>query len=119
LRQLRRHLLAQESGNPLRIGREHGLARNRVIERHQDLLAAKHQVGGVFGLTDAPVVALDEHVKHGTQPLCVAVQSSVQHIGTEGIGQNLRALQVGDAKEGVSACAYSMPSRLSVTPKAL
>jgi len=43
----------------------------------------------------------------------------VQHIGTEGIGQNLRALQVGDAKEGVSACAYSMPSRLSVTPKAL
>jgi len=73
LGQLWRHRLAQKSSDPISIGSEDGLARDRVVEWHQNLLAAKHQVGGVFGLTDAPVIIVSEHVKNGAQPLRIAI----------------------------------------------
>ena len=41
LRQLRRDLLAQEGPHPRRVGVQHRLARDRVVQRHQNLVAAK------------------------------------------------------------------------------
>lgn len=98
---LRCDLLAQEPCNALSLGGEHRLARDRVVQWYQDVLAAKHQVGGVFGLAQAPVVGLPEYVEHRTQPLGVAVQSAVQRLGVEPVGQCLRPLEVGHTQEGV------------------
>ena len=97
-----RDLLAQEARHARRIGGQHRLARDRVVQRHEDVLAAKHQVGGVFGLADAPVpVVLGEHIGHRAQPVRVAREAPVQSFGVEGVGQRLRASQVGHAQEGV------------------
>ena len=43
----------------------------------------------------------DEHVGHRTQPVRAAPQTVMQLLGVEAVGQGLRALQVGEAQEGV------------------
>ena len=101
LRQLRGDFLAQEGGHPRRVGGQHRPTRQRVVQRHQSMLAAKHQVGGVFHLADAPVIALLEYVKYRAQPLRIAIKAAMQHIGTEGVGERLRAWQVGHSQESI------------------
>ncbi len=54
-----------------------------------------------FVQANAPVVALPKHIEHGAQPLGINVQTLVQHVGTDGIGQGLGAGRVVDAQEGV------------------
>jgi len=65
--------------------------------RTQNVAAAKHQVGGVLGLANAPVpVGLIEHIGHRAQPVRVALEALVQHSRAEGVGQSLRAFVVYD-----------------------
>ena len=56
--QLRRDLFAQKARNPLCVRRQYRLPRNGVINRHQNLLAAKHQIGRVFDLSQTPGINL-------------------------------------------------------------
>jgi hypothetical protein len=66
------------------------------------LLASKHQVGGVFGLADAPVpIFLGEHIGNRAQPVSVAGEASVELFGIEGVGRRLSSSNVGYAQEGV------------------
>jgi len=58
LRQPRRNLLAQKAGHARRIGRQHRLVAQAVIQGRQDSRALEHQVSGVLDLTNAPVVGL-------------------------------------------------------------
>ncbi len=101
LRQLRRDLLAQEAGYFPGVRGQHRLTRQHVVQRHQRLLAAEHQVSGILGLPQAPVVGLAEHVEHRAQPLRVAVQPLMQHIGAQRVGYGLCTVHIGNAQKGV------------------
>jgi len=78
-----------------------GLARDRVIPRRQNLLAAKRQVGRVVDLAKAPVIDLSEYLGHWAELRRIAIQSPMQNIGTEGVSQLLRPFHIGNLQEGV------------------
>ena len=67
LGQLRGDLLAQKARYLGRIGGQHRLAADAVIQRGQYLSAFEHQVCGVLDLANAPVVAARKYVEYRTK----------------------------------------------------
>ena len=58
LRQRGCDLLAQEGRHPRRVGVQHRLARDRVVQRHQNLVAAKLTPLLLFGTPNELILAL-------------------------------------------------------------
>jgi hypothetical protein len=95
LRQLRRDLLAQETGDLLGLDREDGLPGEFLVERLQDGVGAEHQIGRVFDLHQAPVIRLSEDIQNWAALLGVVVQKRMQGVWREGVRELLRPFPVG------------------------
>ena len=94
-------LVAEKGGDVFGFDGQDGLPGKLFIEGVQDSRRAEHQVSGVLDLHETPVVGLAEDVEHRTALLGIAIKDTMQVVGRENIGEDLRALPVIDAQEGV------------------
>jgi len=96
-----RDLLAQEACHLLGLDCEHRLAREALIQGLQGGLGAEDQVSRVLHLHQAPVIGLPEDFGHRAEALGIPIKAAVQLIGTHGVSERLRPVDILEAHEGV------------------
>ena len=101
LGELRRDLLAQETGDMLGLHRQHRLAGKVFIQGLEGLGGAKDKIEGVLHLHQAPVVALVEGLQDRAAQLSVTVERLMQLLGLERIRKRLCPPPVIDPHKGI------------------
>lgn len=96
LGELRRDLLAEETGDMLGLHRQHRLAGKPFIQGLEGLSGAKDKIEGILHLHQAPVVALVEGLQDRAAHLGVTVEHLMQLLGFERIRERLRSPPVID-----------------------
>jgi hypothetical protein len=72
-----------------------------IVKGGQIALASKHQVGGIFGLQDTPVIALLEMPDDRADLTGIAVENLMNTFGIQVVGQFLRPAEVVQSHKAV------------------
>ena len=103
-------LMAQERRHVVRLDSVDRRARQDLVQRSEVSLALEDDVGGVFDLHQAPVVARFELLDDGAVDARPAVQLPVQCANNQLLGQFLSSREILDLDEGVVGESKADPS---------
>lgn len=94
-------LAPEEGRHVLGLDHMHGGAHDGLIQRLEGRLLAEHDVGGVFRLHEAPVVARAEVAQNRAEALRPQGEPRMEQRCAERVGELLRLGGIGDEGEGV------------------
>lgn len=92
---------SQKGGDIVGLDGMHGRSDQFVVDGSKVVLTLENNVGGVFGLHNAPMIAVLELADNGTVTASVGIEYSVNASDIDLVGQLLRCLAVFDAHKTV------------------
>ena len=89
-------LAAQKGSDIFRFDSMYGCAGQIVIDAFEILLAFEHDIGGIFGLHDRPMISQVEDFDNRTKALGKLIQDAMDQIHLEPIGNLLGFGEIGN-----------------------
>jgi hypothetical protein len=92
---------SQKGGDVVGLDGMYGRSDQFIVDESKIVLTLENNVGGVFGLHNAPMIAILELLDNGTVTASVGIEYSVNASDIDVVGQLLRGLKVFDAHKTV------------------